>query len=213
MTTRQRGTFNYKDNRCSKVASLPFSLCNLICCLLIKCVSALHSTWQVFEQKWTKFSDAAAVRLCALECLLLCKVYPCPCSVGSLKNTNTSHGARAPCSQKITFCKSNLFLNQTHPSCDSCPMQWLSLRHLWHHSRGRNTFEQGETRCRCQEPIHSTSPSVRHGYLFTVLFLLAFICASYNNNFPCELAAGIDQVRDCLYALHSSSLRAVWLSR
>lgn len=43
MMGRQREAFNYKDNRCSKVASLA-SVRNLICCLLIKRVAALDAS-------------------------------------------------------------------------------------------------------------------------------------------------------------------------
>lgn len=50
----------------------------------------------------------------------------------------------------------------------------MVLLHSWLYSRGRIACEQREIGCRCQEPIHFNSLSVRHGYLFICSFLVGF---------------------------------------
>lgn len=60
MMGRQREAFNYKDSRCSKVASLAsLSLRNLICCLLIKRVAALDA-WKRYGTE-ASFTEVAMV--------------------------------------------------------------------------------------------------------------------------------------------------------
>lgn len=88
-------------------------------------------------------------------------------------------------------------------SCaESCPLAAQPAWIFWLHPRGRIPSEQREIGCRCQEPIYSTSPSVRLGYLFICSFFLPLFVLHTTNNFPCELEAGIDQVQGSLCRLH-----------
>lgn len=61
MMRRQREAFNYKDSRCSKVASLPFSVRDLICCLLINGVAALDASKGYSRGSGVSFTAVAMV--------------------------------------------------------------------------------------------------------------------------------------------------------
>lgn len=63
-------------------------------------------------------------------------------------------------------------------SCaESCPLAARPAWIFWLHPRGRIPSEQREIGCRCQEPIYSTSPSVRLGYLFICSFFCLCLCS------------------------------------
>lgn len=178
------------------------SLSNLICSLLIKCVSAFHSMWGVVESvrmrhslRWSTsslFSDEKFAFLLAVQPDSKVQMHLFVKRFCNLKHNNFN---------KRFF----LVLIKLFWSCaQSCSLTTiLGLFEFWLHSRGRIRSEQREIGCRCQEPIYSTSPSVRHGYLFICsFFFLPLFVLHTTNNFPCELEAGIDQVQGRLCALH-----------
>lgn len=64
-------------------------------------------------------------------------------------------------------------------SCaESCPLATRPAWIFWLHPRGRIPSEQREIGCRCQEPIYSTFPSVRLGYLFICSFFFCLCLCS-----------------------------------
>lgn len=175
------------------------SLSNLICSLLIKCVSVLHSMWRVLE------SDTVWDGARSLVCSWVMKSLPFSSQRKPDSKVQMYLFVKRCCSLKHDFFNDCFFavLIKLFWSCaESCPLAARPAWIFWLHPRGRIPSEQREIGCRCQEPIYSTSPSVRLGYLFICSFFLPLFVLHTTNNFPCELEAGIDQVQGSLCRLH-----------
>lgn len=176
---------------------------------------------------WTRFKTRPNLRLrrWLVNVLLngsLWKVCPCPCSVWAhSQNTNTP-----------LFCSSTLQPKNDFFAMVICCLTRRTLAFsevamtvvtysryprffflFWLNSRGRTACEQRKTWLQVPR-ASSLHLSISETWLFVHLFsFCCLLCALHTTiNFPGELAAGIDQVCDSLYALHSPALRAVWLS-
>lgn len=137
---------------------------------------------------WTRFKTRPNLRLrrWLVNVLLngsLWKVCPCPCSVWAhSQNTNTPLFCSSTLQPKNDFfamvicCLTRRTLAFSEVAMTVVPysryprffffLGWIREAEL--HA---NKEKLG---CRCQEPVHSTSPSVRHGYLFICSLFVAF---------------------------------------
>ena len=199
------------------------SLRNSICSLLIKCVSALHSTWQVFERA-LKGDHLLRLRRWLVDVLLngsLWKVCPCPCSVWAhSKNTNTPiFFVQAPCSQKILFfamvicCSTSRTRAYSEVAMTVVPYSLFFFFSLIREAELHANKEK--IGCRCQEPIHSTSPSVRHGYLFICSLFVGF-CVRFMRQLISPVSLQQELIRfvtACMFCIPSLSTLCDWADK
>lgn len=150
------------------------SLRNLICSLLIKCVSALHSMWQIFEQVKMAHSQMRHQFVAVLLSGALWNVCPSPC-------TQTPLSVQVFCGQKYFFYKSNLspiLIKPTHSfsqvvlivvPCSHRPYFTFGLIQEVELHGNKEKLDVG-----AKSQFNPPLPSVRHGYLFICSFFVGF---------------------------------------